>query len=63
MRSWADGGDKSNGSNVSFASSCFDRVIELRDQGFEESDVRAVTSSTYIGEVSHSYGYRATHPD
>ena len=51
LDSQVDSGDKSNGSDASFASMCFDRVAELRDQGFEESDIRAVTSSTYVGEL------------
>ena len=41
--------DKSNGSNVSVASSCFNRVVELQNQGFDEGDIRAVTAATYIG--------------
>ncbi|KAF9646067.1 cytochrome P450 [Thelephora ganbajun] len=39
---------KANGSNVSIAASCFDRVAELADQGFDESVVRAVTATMYI---------------
>ena len=35
---------------MSIASICFDRVAELADQGFDESIVRQVTSSMYIGE-------------
>ena len=63
LNPWADGGDKSNGSDFSIASTCFNRIVELQNQGFDESDVRAVTSTTYIGEVPHSYKDRATHPD
>ena len=60
---WAYHCDKSNGSNVSIASSCFNRVVELQDQGFGESNIRAVTATTYIGEVSRYYGRRAALPD
>jgi hypothetical protein len=42
---------KANGSNPSVAASCFDRVAELTDQGFDESVIRAVTATMYIGET------------
>lgn len=35
---------------MSIASICFDRVAELADQGFDESVVRQVTSTMYLGE-------------
>ena len=63
LGSWAETCDKSKGSKVSIASSCFDRVVELQDQGFNEGDVRAVTATTYIGEVSRYYGGRTIIPD
>ena len=53
LHSCADCGNKSNGSNISVASSCFDRVDELRDQGFDQSDIRIVTSTAYIGDGSY----------
>ena len=43
--------DKSNKSNASIVSSCFDRVAELQNQGFSESDIRGVAGTAYIGEV------------
>lgn len=52
-----DDGDKSGGSKVSIASACFDRILELRDQGFEESDIRALTSTIYISEMSYYWRY------
>ena len=42
---------KVNGTNVSIAASCFDRVAELADQGFDESVIRSMTATTYIGET------------
>jgi hypothetical protein len=59
----ADGKNKSNGSNASVASSCFDRAVELQGQGFDESDIRTMTSSTYIGELSDFRGDRTADPD
>jgi len=41
---------KVNGTNASIAASCFDRVAELADQGFDESIIRLMTATTYIGE-------------
>ena len=43
---------KVNGANASIAASCFDRVEELADQGFDESVIRSMTASTYIGETT-----------
>ena len=43
---------KANGNNPSVAASCFDRVAELTDQGFDESVTRAVTATMYIGETN-----------
>ena len=60
---WVDPWDKSNGSNTSIASLCFDRAVVLQDQGFGEDDIRAVISSIYMGEVSHYYGGGTTLPD
>ena len=54
LNSRANCGNKTNGSNISIASSCFDRVKELQDQGFDESDIRMVTSTAYIGDASNS---------
>jgi hypothetical protein len=51
---------KANGSNPSVAASCFDRMAELTNQGFDESVIRAVTSTLYIGETdcrSHAQRY------
>ena len=62
LDSRADGG-QSDGGNASVASSCFDRVAELQNQGFDESDIRMVTSTTYIGKMFHSFGDRPVHPD
>jgi len=42
---------KVNGTNVSVAASCFDRVEELADQGFDESVIRSMTATMYIGET------------
>ena len=47
-----DDRDKSGGSEVSI-SSCFGRIADLRGRGFEESGVRALTSTVYIGEMIH----------
>jgi hypothetical protein len=63
LDSWTDVCGKSNGSNASIASSCFDRVAELQNQGFNEDDVRAVTATTYIGEASSCYRCSAALPD
>lgn len=50
---------KANETNVSVAALCFDRVAELADQGFDESVIRAVTATMYIGETSRqSYPQR-----
>jgi hypothetical protein len=54
LRPCADCSDKSNGGKASVASSCFDRVNGLQDQGFDESDIRMVISTAYIGDASHS---------
>ena len=43
---------KANRKNVSVAAACFDRVAELADQGFDESVIRAVTATMYIGKVN-----------
>ena len=59
----ADCKGKSNGSNASVASSCFDRVVELQGQGFDESDIRMMTSTTYIGGISNICGDRTARPD
>jgi len=42
---------KVNGTNVSIAASCLDRVEEMVDQGFDESVVRSMTATTYVGEI------------
>jgi len=42
---------KVNGTNVSIAASCFGRVTELADQGFDESVIRSMTATAYIGEA------------
>jgi len=42
---------KVDGTNVSIAASCFDRMDELADQGFDEGVIRSVTASAYIGEI------------
>ena len=42
---------KDNETNVSIASSCFDRVEELADQGYDESVTRSVTATMYMGET------------
>lgn len=55
----ADTFDKSNESKVSIASSGFDRVVELQDQGFDGEDVRAVTATIFIGEVTNYHGGQA----
>jgi len=44
--------DKANETNVSIAALCFDRVAELADQGFDESVIRAMTATMYIGKTS-----------
>ena len=59
----ADGKGKSNGSNASVASLCFNRVVELQGQGLDESDIRMMTSSTYIGEICNIRGDRTARPD
>ena len=43
---------KANGTNVSIAALCFDRVAELADQGFDESVIRAMTATMYIGKTN-----------
>jgi len=43
--------NKANGRNVSIAALCFDRVAELADQGFDESVIRAMTATMYIGKA------------
>ena len=43
-------GDKSESSSASIVSTGLARVAELADQGFDESIVRNVASSMYIGE-------------
>ena len=60
LNSQADSGDKTNGSNASIASSCFDRVVELQNQGFDESDIRAVTGTAYLGEIPSMF--ELSHP-
>ena len=45
-------GAKVNERNVSIAASCFDRVAELADQGFDESVIRAVTATAFIGKTN-----------
>ena len=45
---------KVNGASASVATSYFDRVEELAGQGFDESVIRAVTATTYIGETNRS---------
>jgi len=42
---------KDNETNVSIASSCFDRVEELADQGYDESVTRSVTATMFVGET------------
>jgi len=37
--------------NVSIAASCFDRMEELANQGFDESVIRLMTASAYTGEI------------
>lgn len=49
--------------NVSIASSYFDQEIAFQNQGFDESDIRAVTSTTYIGEAPRVYGSGTTDLD
>ena len=44
--------NEAGGRNVSIAALCFDRVAELEDQGFDESIIRAVTATMYIGKVN-----------
>lgn len=43
---------KAGGGNDSVAASCFDRVAELADQGFDEGDIRAMTATMYMGEMN-----------
>jgi len=43
---------KANERNVSIAALCFDRVAELADQGFDESVIRGMTATTYMGKVN-----------
>jgi len=42
---------KANETNVSIAASCFDRVEELVDRGFDESVIRSMTATAYMGET------------
>jgi len=42
---------KANETNDSIAASCLDHVAELADQGFDESVIRSMTATTYIGEI------------
>jgi len=42
---------KVNGANLSIAASCFDRMTELTDQGLDESVIRLMTATTYMGET------------
>jgi len=42
---------KVNGTNVSIAASCFDRMEELANEGFDESVIRLMTASAYMGEI------------
>jgi len=42
---------KVDGTNVSIAASCFDRVAELADQGFDESVIRSMTSTMCMGKT------------
>jgi len=42
---------KVNGTNVSIAATCYDRVEELVGQGFDENVIRSMTATTYIGEI------------
>ena len=42
---------KDNENNISIASSCFDRVEELADQGYDESVTRSVTATMFVGET------------
>jgi len=42
---------KANGRSVSVAASCFDRIAEFADQGFDESIIRSVTATMYIGKA------------
>ena len=44
---------KVNEANFSIAASCFDRMTELADQGIDESVIRSVTATMYIGETIH----------
>ena len=59
----ADDGYQSGGSNASIASSCFDQATAIQNQGSDESDIRAVISTTYVGESPYSCGGRTTHTD
>ena len=43
---------EAGGRNVSIAALCFDRVAELEDQGFDESVIRSVTATMYIGKAN-----------
>jgi len=42
---------KIDGTNVSIAASCFNRVAELEDQGFDESVIRSMTSTMCMGKT------------
>jgi len=55
---------KANGTNVSIAALCFDRVAELADQGFDENVIRAMTATMYIGKTnSPKLCFRVLIPD
>ena len=54
---------EAGGRNVSIAALCFDRVAELGDQGFDESVIRSVTATMYIGKASRrSHGRECSFP-
>jgi len=51
---------KVNEANFSIAASCFDRMTELADQGLDESVIRSVTATMYLGETicwRYAWGY------
>ena len=58
-----DDGYQSGGHNASIASSYFDQETALQNQGFDGSDIRAVTSTTYMGKAPYVYACGTTHPD
>jgi len=51
---------KVNGTNVSIAASCFDRMEELADQGFDEYVIRSMTASAYMGEIICWYAWECS---